>query len=106
MTAQTTRPKPVALCILDGWGDRTEREANAVALADTPNFDAYADSGAFDPDTRKLKILRTTTDDGELVLAKVDAEIVGQLRYTYAVNLAQELGRWISRIGLDFLATN
>ena len=31
--------KPVVLCILDGWGLRPEREANAVALADTPNFD-------------------------------------------------------------------
>lgn len=61
------------------------------------------DSGAFDPDTKMLKILRTTTDKGDLVLSRVDAEIVGQLRYTYAVNLAQELGRWLSRIGLDFL---
>lgn len=32
-------PKPVVLCILDGWGLRPERENNAVALADTPNFD-------------------------------------------------------------------
>lgn len=32
-------PKPVILCILDGWGLRAEREANAVALANTPNFD-------------------------------------------------------------------
>ena len=31
--------KPVVLCILDGWGLREETEANAVALADTPNFD-------------------------------------------------------------------
>jgi len=30
---------PVVLCILDGWGLRADREANAVALADTPNFD-------------------------------------------------------------------
>ncbi|SPH24448.1 2,3-bisphosphoglycerate-independent phosphoglycerate mutase [Defluviimonas aquaemixtae] len=34
-----TAPKPVVLCILDGWGLRAETEANAVALADTPNFD-------------------------------------------------------------------
>ncbi|RVV98181.1 2,3-bisphosphoglycerate-independent phosphoglycerate mutase [Mesobaculum littorinae] len=31
--------KPVVLCILDGWGKRAERDANAPALADTPNFD-------------------------------------------------------------------
>lgn len=33
------RPKPVILCILDGWGLRAEREANAVALAQTPTYD-------------------------------------------------------------------
>ena len=31
--------KPVVLCILDGWGLREETEANAPALARTPNFD-------------------------------------------------------------------
>ena len=34
-----TTPKPVVLCILDGWGLREETEANAVALAETPTFD-------------------------------------------------------------------
>ena len=32
-------PKPVVLCILDGWGLRDQREDNAVALANTPDFD-------------------------------------------------------------------
>ena len=34
-----TTPKPVVLCILDGWGMRAEVEGNAVAQAKTPNFD-------------------------------------------------------------------
>lgn len=34
-----TRPKPVVLCILDGWGERPETEGNAPALANTPNLD-------------------------------------------------------------------
>jgi len=34
-----TTPKPVVLCILDGWGIRKADAANAPALADTPNFD-------------------------------------------------------------------
>ncbi len=34
-----TIPKPVVLCILDGWGHREERSANAPALARTPTFD-------------------------------------------------------------------
>ena len=32
------RPKPVLLLILDGWGHRTERANNAIALADPPNW--------------------------------------------------------------------
>ena len=31
--------RPVVLCILDGWGISPSREANAVALGHTPNFD-------------------------------------------------------------------
>ncbi len=34
-----TTPKPVVLCILDGWGIREADGANAPALANTPNFD-------------------------------------------------------------------
>lgn len=34
-----TSPKPVVLCILDGWGYREQTADNAVALANTPNFD-------------------------------------------------------------------
>jgi len=35
-----SRPKPLLLLILDGWGARAEREDNAIALAHTPNWDA------------------------------------------------------------------
>jgi 2,3-bisphosphoglycerate-independent phosphoglycerate mutase len=33
------RPKPVVLCILDGWGHREELDHNAIAAAHTPNWD-------------------------------------------------------------------
>ncbi|MFO0679978.1 MAG: 2,3-bisphosphoglycerate-independent phosphoglycerate mutase [Polyangiaceae bacterium] len=33
------RPKPLVLVILDGFGERAEREANAVRLATTPRLD-------------------------------------------------------------------
>jgi 2,3-bisphosphoglycerate-independent phosphoglycerate mutase len=33
-----SRPKPVLLLILDGWGYREERTNNALALADLPNW--------------------------------------------------------------------
>jgi 2,3-bisphosphoglycerate-independent phosphoglycerate mutase len=32
--------RPVILLVLDGWGFRAEREGNAIALADTPTWDA------------------------------------------------------------------
>ena len=35
-----TAPKPVVLCILDGWGLREDPIGNAPLLAKTPNFDA------------------------------------------------------------------
>ena len=34
------KTKPVLLVVLDGWGIRAEREANAIALAGTPTMDA------------------------------------------------------------------
>ena len=34
------RSRPVALVVLDGWGYRAEREGNAIALANTPTWDA------------------------------------------------------------------
>ena len=34
-----SKPTPVVLCILDGWGLRDEAEANAPKLAETPTYD-------------------------------------------------------------------
>ncbi len=35
----SSRPRPVVLCILDGWGEREETDFNAIAAADTPVWD-------------------------------------------------------------------
>ena len=35
-----TAPKPVVLCILDGWGLSARTDDNAPVLANTPAFDA------------------------------------------------------------------
>ncbi len=40
-----TIPKPVVLCILDGWGSAEPSEANAPALAKTPTFDKIMATG-------------------------------------------------------------
>src|SRR6478609_11896117 len=34
-----TRPKPLVLIILDGWGYRAETKANAIAMAQKPTYD-------------------------------------------------------------------
>jgi 2,3-bisphosphoglycerate-independent phosphoglycerate mutase len=35
----TTRPRPVVLCVLDGWGHRPNGADNAIWNAKTPNYD-------------------------------------------------------------------
>ena len=39
-TSVSKRPKPVVLCILDGWGHRPQTDHNAVEQAATPNWHA------------------------------------------------------------------
>ena len=39
MRVNVKTPRPVILCILDGWGEGRVRENNAIALADTPVWD-------------------------------------------------------------------
>jgi len=38
---KSTRPKPIVLIVLDGWGVATPYAGNAISLADTPNFKNY-----------------------------------------------------------------
>jgi 2,3-bisphosphoglycerate-independent phosphoglycerate mutase len=39
MQQNPKRPRPVVLCVLDGWGHRVECEENAICQARTPNWD-------------------------------------------------------------------
>jgi len=39
--SNTSRPRPVILCILDGWGERADAADNGVLLAKTPNWDRF-----------------------------------------------------------------
>ncbi len=36
--SSSRRPRPVVLCVLDGWGERAERADNAILLAKTPHW--------------------------------------------------------------------
>jgi 2,3-bisphosphoglycerate-independent phosphoglycerate mutase len=40
--ASPGRPRPLVLCILDGFGERAESDGNAIRTARTPNLDAIA----------------------------------------------------------------
>ena len=40
MAPSSSRPRPVVLVILDGFGERPEKDANAIRLAKTPGLDA------------------------------------------------------------------
>ncbi len=44
MSNQERNRKPVVLLVLDGWGWRSNPEGNAIARANTPNWDALAGS--------------------------------------------------------------
>ncbi|HEY6088835.1 MAG TPA: 2,3-bisphosphoglycerate-independent phosphoglycerate mutase [Gemmatimonadaceae bacterium] len=44
--AISQRARPVALIVLDGWGYRPETEGNAIALANTPTWDALWKRGS------------------------------------------------------------
>ena len=39
--ARSDRPRPVVLCILDGWGESSSDDHNAIRLADTPAWDGF-----------------------------------------------------------------
>ncbi|MDF1794059.1 MAG: 2,3-bisphosphoglycerate-independent phosphoglycerate mutase [Thalassobaculaceae bacterium] len=42
MSETSLSPRPTVLCIMDGWGYRTDRDNNAVAQANTPHVDALS----------------------------------------------------------------
>ncbi|HEU0117270.1 MAG TPA: 2,3-bisphosphoglycerate-independent phosphoglycerate mutase [Alphaproteobacteria bacterium] len=39
--SELKRPRPVVLCILDGWGHREDASDNAITRAKTPNYTKY-----------------------------------------------------------------
>ena len=38
---QAKRPRPVVLCVLDGWGYREECDENAICQAKTPAWNRF-----------------------------------------------------------------
>jgi 2,3-bisphosphoglycerate-independent phosphoglycerate mutase len=93
-----TRPKPVMLMILDGWGWREDSADNAVAQAATPNFDALwaASPHAF---------LRTSGADVGLPEGQMGNSEVGHLNLGAGRVVMQDLPRIDATIADGSLAS-
>lgn len=57
--------------------------------------------GLFDDD-KNISLRRVVSDQEQLVVLEISAQVVAHLRYEYALNLLQRLGISLSRVGLDF----
>ena len=63
----------------------------------------YADNGGqFSGQTFEFTVSRIQEEQSTLVAKRHKANVIGQLRYEYALNLIQKLGISLTRIGLDF----
>ncbi|GHD98192.1 phosphoglyceromutase [Defluviimonas sp. 20V17] len=100
-------PKPVVLCILDGWGLNEDTSANAPYLAKTPNFDhiwgscPHATLITFGPDVGLPKGQMGNSEVGHMNIGagRVVAMDLGQ------IDLAIEDGSFFENAAiLDFIA--
>ncbi len=76
-----SRPKPVALIILDGFGLREEREGNAVKQANKPNFDRYFE--AYPNTTLGASALAVGLPEGQMGNSEVGHLNIGAGRIVY-----------------------
>ncbi len=79
-------PKPVVLCILDGWGCRENPTANAPKLAETPNFDRLLE-------TCPHGLLATHGPDVGLPCGQMGNSEVGHTNIGAGRVVAMDLGR-------------
>jgi 2,3-bisphosphoglycerate-independent phosphoglycerate mutase len=93
------RPRPVVLCILDGWGERAESENNAIALARTPHWDGLV--CAFPKAT-----LLTSAEDVGLPAGQMGNSEVGHMNLGAGRVVMQDLPRIDAAIADGTLAAN
>lgn len=81
LSTSVKHPPPILLCVLDGWGVRAERTANAIALAGTPALDSLAR----DFPTTKLETagLCVGLPDGQMGNSEVGHTNIGAGRIVY-----------------------
>jgi 2,3-bisphosphoglycerate-independent phosphoglycerate mutase len=97
-----SRVKPVLLVILDGFGIRAEREANAIAIAGTPNLDAL--SKEFPTTALETSGLAVGLPEGQMGNSEVGHTNLGAGRIVYQdlvrINRAVEEGSFFSNEAL------
>ncbi len=96
------KTKPVLLVVLDGWGIRKEREANAIAVAGTPSMDALVSEF---PSTRlETSGLSVGLPEGQMGNSEVGHTNLGAGRIVYQdlvrINRAVEEGSFYSNDAL------
>ncbi len=79
-------PRPVVLCVLDGWGYRTEVDGNAIAGARTPVWDRLTAIGP-------MALLGTSGDQVGLPVGQMGNSEVGHVNLGAGRVILQELPR-------------
>ncbi|MFT6556676.1 2,3-bisphosphoglycerate-independent phosphoglycerate mutase [Sneathiella sp.] len=91
--------RPVLLCILDGWGYREDATDNAIALGNTPNWDAMVAS-------RPMSLLGTSGEDVGLPEGQMGNSEVGHMTIGSGRVILQDLPRINSEIHTGTLGKN
>ena len=91
--AETKAPRPVVLCILDGWGHSDRRDFNAIAQAES----ALGDAVGLVQNFRELVV---NAGDGSLTLV-VGLPIAAEDDSSRSIRLALALIEALSGIGSD-----
>ena len=92
-------PKPIVLCILDGWGESDVAEHNAIAQADTPVWDAVRN-------TYPRSRLSASEGDVGLPAGQMGNSEVGHMNIGAGRVVMQDLPRIDAAIADGSLATN
>lgn len=92
-------PRPVVLCILDGWGYREEEADNAIALAATPVFDRLLAENPW-------ALLKTSATDVGLPDDQMGNSEVGHTNLGAGRVVLQDLPRIDAAVADGTLATN
>jgi hypothetical protein len=94
---------------------KTEKDKSSIFCInepDHPNSSPHwyplhaANLGRFDDGKKTFSFSKLHMEQGKLVTKEHRAEVIAQLRYEYAINLAQMLGANFTRIGLDFIGSD